>query len=116
MYGEVKIYVNPTRKELKEILDVSVRGFAAPNGNAYVVSDGIHSQLATILKNEISIKDSVPFIIYNKTRKTTKILFGDYINVTKYSEDWEGATQVLENNMWIKKMFPNALITGSPWL
>ncbi len=61
----IKIFINPTGKELKETT-TDIRGFAAPNGNAYVGSNSIHPDIADVIAGEVLIKYCVPFIIVNK--------------------------------------------------
>lgn len=108
---KLKIFINPTRKEL-ELEYRDVRGFVASNGKVYIGSDGIHPDIADIVGNELNVNTSVPFVIEDRTKKDTKIEFGDMIYGTQYKNDYEGAEKVLKNNKWIKKMFPQANITG----
>ncbi len=112
MYGtDIKIFINPTRKELRE-MGTDVRGFVAPNGNAYIGSTGIHPDIANLIEDEINPLASVPFIIEDSSNKTTKIEFGDYFMLTKYKSNKEIAKRMLEDNRWMKTLFPKADITG----
>lgn len=110
-HGNIEVFVNPTGKELRGMPE-SLRGWIAQNGNFYAGSDGIHPDIAKTAGNEMDKRTSVPIIITDRTDKLTTITFGDAIYNTKFKNDYEAAVKQIESSLWIRRMYPNATITG----
>jgi len=103
---KIDIFINPTMRELKTINDTGMRGFIAPNGKVYIASNGIHEDIANIIKDEVTVSNSIPIIIEDISKMysdATHIRIGDYNN--KWSNKQKQAKDIILKNTWIKKMF-----------
>lgn len=103
--GFFDIYKNPRGKEMKKLAS-STRGFIAPNGDVYVINDGIHADLAILGKNDFSVRKSLPIIFGDFKKKPMEITIGDYTENTVYKDTpIETTTMIIKDNPWIKRTF-----------
>ena len=110
--GEIKVYTNPTPKELNTLWK-AFRGFIAENGTVYVGSDGIHPDIAKIIKDETNMRNALPFVVDDRKTSPTVIYVGDYVYNTKYSSmPMEQIAEIIKNNRWMKKTFKKISVLG----